>query len=171
MSLWGSGGTSATCDYDNFFIWDTTGEHANSFLGPKQVITLRPNSDEPATDWVRNAGTADWDMIDDAAPDADGTFLAATADGNVSEFGLTDLPAGRTGIVAVMPLITARNTGLPRRLRASLLSGAAVADGAEHVIPGSYVGKWDPHYLDPATGLPWTEAGVNAARLRLARTG
>jgi len=157
--------------WDDVFAWDTAGSLVNDFIGPQRVYTRLPDADTAESDWTRNTGSTDFSTIDQAAPDGDTTYIAAATVGDISEFGLTGLPAEVSVVTALYaaPMSRKEDAGAAN-LRASLVSGASVAAGADRPITEAYT-YWDDVFeTDPATGAPWTPAAANAALLRLEKT-
>jgi len=164
-------------DVDDLYWWNDEGSFNNDFLGDRVVALLKPNQDTAESDWTRNAGSNDYEAIDDAAPDDDTTYVEATAPGDVSEYGLETLPSEVVTVTAVMTYAWAKKTdsGLGT-IRTSLVSSdigsplaPAVAAGEDHAIGENYGYHLDIFETDPATGALWTPSALNAALARLSR--
>lgn len=171
------GAANKTVYFDDLVVWDTTGAANNDFLGDVRVHTLKPDSDQAAADWAPNTGTG-WAALDDSSPDDDTTHVEAADPGDVSEYGLEDLPGGVSQIIGVMTLSRLKKSDSGDcQVQVSVLSddvgsppAPAEANGADRAITPAYTYWADMHEVDPATGAPWLAAAVDGARLRLDRT-
>jgi hypothetical protein len=151
---------------DDVIVWDKTGTQANDFLGPVGLWVLLPDADTAAADWVVNGAASGNAALSEVPPDGDTSYIESTVVGDISEFDCAALPVGTIQIAAVIPVALMRSAeAAPVRL--SVVSGVDVAPGADRYLTTDYAYHFDPIHLDPATGAPWTEAAVNAARLRL----
>ena len=158
-------------DLDDVFAWDTLGADNNDFIGDHQVLTLWPNGDTAQTDWTRNAGATDYQAIDEADPDDDTTYVAATAAAQVSEYALDDLPATVSAIAAVQLTGRMKKTDAgAAKVQQSLVSGVSEFNGADRNITTAYTYWPDISEQDPATGAPWTRTALNAALYKIERT-
>lgn len=174
----GSADTGVDVDFADVHGWDESGSVNNTFLGDVVWYRLNPTSDTAETDWVRNAGANDFDAIDDTTPDGDTTYIEAGTAGDVSDFGMSNLPGTASAIIAVVTQPMARKTDAGAgSLQVTLLSSnigsppaPAESDGDDRPITTAYTYYPDIHEVDPATGVAWTPSAVNAMQLRLTRT-
>ena len=156
---------------DDIVAWDGNGAINNDFLGVTSVFTVFPDADTAQSDWVRNTGSNDYEMINDPAPDDDVTYLTAGSAGDRSEFGIADLPA-EVGTISGVYIPSRARLDEPGsgEMRVSMLSGVAVADGASKPVSTSYAYSGDVFETDPNTGSAWTRASFNASQLRIEKT-
>jgi len=168
----GGGGSGAgNCDFDDWFTWDDQGAQNNDFIGDKRVLFQALDGDTAATDWVRSGGSNDFDMIKEAAPDDDTTYISAANLNDISEFSIADLAGGASGIAAIMLFARMKKTDAgAANVQMSILSGASVGAGADRAITTGYAYYKDISELDPATSAAWAAAGFNAALKRIERT-
>lgn len=165
-------------DWDDVFAWDTSGSQNNDFLGDQQVLTLFPNQDTAQADWTQNTGATEVSAIDEADPDDDTTYVAATAAAQVSEYELDDLPATVSAISAIQLTGRMKKTDAgTARVQQSLVSSAvgsppapAEFNGSDRNITTEYTYWPDISETDPATGAPWARAAVNSAKYKIERT-
>lgn len=164
-------GTYGIFYVDDVFAWDDNGTLNNDFIGPMRVETIFPVADTAATDWVRNTGASDFAALDDVPPDADTTYLAGAGLGDISEFVLDTLPPETALIAGVfIPIMAKLEAAGLGNVQVSLVSGADVSAGPDQVLTTAYA-YWDSiHETDPATDLPWTKAGLEAALVRIEKT-
>ncbi|MFN3576071.1 MAG: hypothetical protein ACK4TJ_03695 [Tabrizicola sp.] len=160
-----SGQVHAGVCLDDLIVWDKTGGQFNDFPGPKGVYALLPNADTVVADWSVVGAAAGHAAISEVGPDDDASYILSGGAGDVSEFGLQDLPPGVGLVSAVVPVSLMRSPEAAQA-RVDVVSGASVATGTARFLPTAYDYWQEPVYLDPDTGAPWTRAGVNAARLR-----
>nr|WP_295378346.1 hypothetical protein [Pseudoxanthomonas sp.] len=157
--------------FDDVFAWDTSGTENNDFLGDRRVRTLFPDGNTASAGWTAVGAATGYECIDEAVPDEETTYIeAAGGTTPTSEFTLTDLPS--VGAIAAVEVVTRSrktNAGVAN-LQTSMVSGASVDVGADRPLTEVYTYRSDVSELDPATGVPWTQAAVNAAKLRIART-
>lgn len=168
-------GSMLTMDMADLYICNEAGSHNNDFLGDTQWLDIVPTADTAATDWTRNTGSNDYDAIDDTTPDGDTTYISATVAGQISRFGLGDLPATISTVVAVVSKVMARKTdagtaNLEVSLRSTLGSPDVDVSGADRPITEVYTYYRDIFETDPATGVAWTPAGVNAMQLAVEKS-
>lgn len=164
---------SAVVDVSDFMWWDTTntdGAGNNTFLGEVQWIAKLPTADTATTDWVRNTGSNDFDMIKDATPDDDTTYISAANVSDASIFAQADLPGTVSEVIAVLHRTLSRKTdpGISS-LKQSAVSGVSVADGATYALSETWTYYTDAFGVDPATGVRWTPSGFNASQKKFTK--
>lgn len=162
---------------DDLFVWDSTGTTCNDWMGIKAVYTYFPNADTATADWSITGTTQGFDAIDDGTPDADTTYIAATAVNQTSNFELPTVLSTLTGIRAVSTHTTMRQASAgSSELQVSLLSGVTYAAGTSRVppFPGAtsttYTAYQDHFYTDPGGAGALTPTLVSAMQVRLKRT-
>lgn len=163
------GANSPRVCYDDFYVWDETGTQNNDFIGDRRVITLLPNANEATQEMTVTGAANAYTAIQSA--DGDTSYITASDSVPVtSEFALEDPGAtvGAINAVQVVTLMRKIEAG-PANVQASLLSGSDASAGTNHSITDSYAYYADIHNTDPATGAPWSNSGLAAARLRLRR--
>jgi len=168
-------GSMSNIDMADLYICDDSGSHNNDFLGDTQWLDILPNVDTAASDWTRNTGSNDYDCIDDTTPDGDSTYIGADTAAQISRFGLGDLPATISTVVAVVTKVMARKTdagtaNLEVSLRSTLGSPDTDVSGADRPITEVYTYYRDTFETDPATGVPWTPSSVNAMQLAVEKS-
>lgn len=193
LSLTGTGGIpSETFSYDEqdrmvrttgtawgtfVYTYDSVGNRACLGVGGCPVDDVpRPTAAGASAQWTKSTGcTANWDCVDDVAPDGDATRVYALAAGN----GLLDLyqvsDLTQTGAinsvtvtaVAAMTWSSQCDPGCYGALKLRIYTnGAHFASDTKYVDVGwqtvSYA--WT---TNPATEQPWTQADVNALQAGL----
>jgi hypothetical protein len=161
-----------TTYYDDIWVDDA------QFHGNCRIRTFYPDSDGTYSQWIRNTGSNDFEMVDERPPDGDTTYIYSVTKGHKSSFGITtgafNEPA--KGMQMIHRLRTP-DTGA-RRVKLFVRSGAA-----DHFAPVSKVispsNVWYGHNQlrnglwlnDPADDNPWTQAKLEAAEFGVQLVG
>lgn len=165
------GGATGTWYYDDIVVWDDTTARNNNFLGSQRVHTIFPTSDTVQADWSIVGAASGYEAIDDAAPDDDSTYIASDTAGEISEFGLGTLPPETDLIAGVyIPVLAKLEDAGTGNIQVSLVSGVDTSLGPDQVLTTSYTYWGGQHPVDPATNLPWTKSGIEAALLKVEKT-
>ena len=162
---------------DDHYIWDDQGSFNTDFVGDIKLFRIDPNADTAQTDWTRNAGSNDFEAIDDDAPDDATTYLQATSPAQESEFQLENTPATADSILFLATYVYGLKTDAGN---ASVRVGMASANigspsapatvyGTEHTITEAWTYYEDIFESDPATGSAWTPDAVDDSRILLNR--
>jgi hypothetical protein len=151
-------GTSITYDLDDFILG--TGETVD--WGPQEVNTLPADSDM-AVAWTRSGGANNFGNVDDLPFTIDADYNFSSTVGQKDCFGYRDLPHVPDSILAVQLMTVARKEeSAVRRFREFLRIAGTDYPGIEHNLAESY-GRWTSTWLlNPATGVAWTAAELNA---------
>lgn len=164
-------GSSLIYYIDDVVTWNDDGLSNNTFLGQQRVQTLLVDGDTAAADWTKVGAVTGFDCIDNVPPDGDTSYLSGGTLNAVSEFTLPDLPPETSAIVGVyVPMMARLDDAGTGSAQASLVSGAAVSLGPDQPLTTAYTYWGGVHQLDPATALPWSKAGLEAAKLRIKKT-
>ena len=156
---------------DDIFAWDDTGSYNNTFIGDRRVITLFPDSNTATADWTAVGAATGYECIDEANPNDDTDYISSATVGNVSQFGLQNLPAGISIVSAVVMVERARKTEAgTANTKVSVVSGASAAAGADKPLTEIYTYRQDVFATNPATAAPFTAAEVNALQFKVERT-
>jgi hypothetical protein len=169
----GSHATSGTVSFafDDIIPWDDTGTRNKDFLGPQRVQTLFPNGNTALAEWATVGAASGYEAINKTTPDGDTTYIGSDVIGQTSEFTLPTLPPETAAIAGVyIPAMGKLEDAGAGNIQVSLVSGAAVASGPDIPLTTAYTYWGSVLPLDPATGLPWTKAGLEAAKVRIKKT-
>ena len=162
-------------DFDDFFIWDTTGTYNNDFLGDQFVSVLAPNADTAAADWTALSGSG-FENIDNADPDSDSTYIYAGAPGSpaelTSEFDMSNLATSSGPVAAVMVLNRVRkdDTSVSPQFQAGIVQGGSTSKTLTEAVTPMETNFWHIFETDPSSGIPFTASDVNSLKLQLNRT-
>lgn len=156
---------------DDIVVWNDDGDANNDFIGPASVETIFPVADTAVADFTPVGDSDGFDCIDNVPPDGDTTYIAGANEGDVSEFELGTLPPETEIIKAVyIPFLGKLEDAGIGNAQVSLVSGADVSLGPDTVLTTAYTYWGGIHDVDPATGLEWTKAGLEAALVRVEKT-
>lgn len=156
-------------DFDDFYVLDDTGTELNARLGDVRVEYIANQTDAVAIGtnqgWTPSTGTDHGALVDESTPDDDSTYISATTAGLRDSFNYPaiSISAGTIHAVIVAPCARKDDSGL-KELSTVVRSGGSNYDGtAQSVSTETY--KYYPqiYAVNPATGVAFTVAGVNAA--------
>ena len=163
--------------YDDVYVWDSTGSYCNDWVGNKGVYTYYPDADTATAEWSITGVTQGFDAINDSTPDADTTYISATAVTQTSNFEIPTVLSTLTGIKAVTLQTSMRQDSAGvSEVQASLLSGVTYATGTSRVAPypgatsSTYTAYQDHFYQDPGGAGDLTPTLISAMQVRLKRT-
>ncbi|QQR68377.1 MAG: hypothetical protein IPI58_05845 [Alphaproteobacteria bacterium] len=157
-------GRSGKIAFDDLYICDGTGAANNAYLGDCRVDALLPTGPGTYAEWTPQGVAANWDNVNDAAPDSDATYNHAAAIGARDSYALADLPAVAGPVFGLQLSLCARKDDAGSRMMRGLLrSGGADDEGAAILAPGTdyrfHRQIWE---TNPATGTAWTQGQINA---------
>jgi hypothetical protein len=155
---------------DDLFAWDTSGSFNNDFLGDKKVHTIMPNGDTATADWALSTGSLGYAVIDEIPPNGDTDYLYSVTSGAESAFDLEAMPSNTGAVNGLQVYRATKKTDAGTcDVRTEIVSGASTATGATQPATTAYQYYTDIFETDPATGVLWTKAGVDAAKVKLNR--
>jgi hypothetical protein len=156
VALYMRGAQNAGVFYvDDIYINDVSGSVNTGYLGELSVIELLPTSDGTFTDWTLSTGSDGWDILDDV-PVTDSYIEAGTV-GDISSFGVADLPVPALEIFAVSTEFRGQKSASgSSEVRMNIVNGASKTNGTVHALSeATDVSYQNIIELDPVTGLPW----------------
>jgi hypothetical protein len=166
-------GTASRDEYiKDFVVWNSTGTYNNDFLGTVSVVSLTPASDVAPLNWTPSSGTTGFNLVNASPPNDSVNFIKAPFPlPGPASFALTSLPVNVTTVRGIITQVRARKEdGGDGSLQSALVSGESSSLGANRPITTAATYYEDVFEVDPATSVPWTPAGTNAAKLKLNRT-
>lgn len=136
---------------------DTPGESA--------ALVLTPSADV-AVDFTRLSGAANFEMVDEQQVDSESTYNSSTTVGHRDIFELQNFTTTPDEVKGLFVSIAARKTDSATRRLEYFFEIGGVEYSIETVfLGGNYQFFEKVVELNPATGLPWTVAQVNATRI------
>ena len=158
--------------FDDIYICDDSGALNNDFLGDIQVETIMPNAVGSSSQWTPLGGGNNYLEVDEAQPDDDTSYVSDSTVGNKDTYGMGDLVVTTGTIKGIQVGLYARKDSAGTRQIAPVVrSGATEQDGASWAIGASYGLNLQAFETDPATGVAWTIAGINAMEAGVKVTG
>lgn len=163
VSVWSIRGVNYLID--DVILHNDQGEAPTNFIGDVRIALLMPNADGDASDSTPSSGTR-WDAVNELVPDGDSSYVQATTPGATDLYQFENFPVPPESIVAVAVTLAAKATGTTnRQVRVKAKAGGVEADSPSMTItPGTYRDIQFAFAANPATGLPWTAAELDAAQ-------
>ena len=155
---------AGTADYDDLYVLDGSGAAPwNTFLGDCRVDVRRPIAAGATTGWTPLAG-ANWQAVDDAAPDDDATYTAATAVGLTDTFVVEDAPVAGVPVYGVQVNVTMKKTDSGTCSVAPVIRHGGTDQIGAAIAPGTaYANGRAVYATNPGTSTAWTTTEFNAA--------
>ena len=145
------------------FIMDTSGSTNNAFLTePWRVDALFPSADGTYLEWTPSTGSTHFDLADEATPNTT-DYNSSNTTNQRDTYAIANLSALSTTIYAIQ-LCSAMAASAAGAVSAA---GMIRSSGSDAVGTGTALSTTQAYLLDrwetdPATGIAWTESGVNA---------
>jgi hypothetical protein len=151
---------------DDFILNDITGSDMNSWPGGLRIGTLVVNADDGTNQWTPSTAVAHYSTVDEVPPSAVDYLQTNTVD-QVERFGMTDCPVNALVIKGFKIVLQARkdSDASPSTIATGLTIGGVDYYGTPMVLPINSCGVVTQFATSPATGLPFTPAELNAAKL------
>lgn len=158
---------NVTGSWDDVYILDGTGGAPNNtFWGDTIATALLPAANGSNTAWSYAGGSSAWASVADNPPDGDTSYIFDSNPGDISTFPLSALGSSPPGIHAVQVTHSSRmDVAGAHSVAPEVRSGGTNYPGTAVTLTTSYamyVSQWP---TDPATGLPWTSAGIAAVEV------
>jgi hypothetical protein len=168
----GAGGSGPAMYVKDFVVWDANGAANNDFLGLTRVVNLMPNADDTAGGWVLNGGATDFGILDNNPPlDATEYISADDTPPAAVIVAMENLPSDVTAVKGLVSFARAKKSdGGNGTLQVNIKSAASTDSGEDRQITAFYSYWRDVSETDPATGVAWTKAGVDALKIEIDRT-
>ena len=144
-------------DIDDHYVYNA------GYAGEINIQTVFPTGAGNSTQFTPSTGS-NWQNVDDSVPDDDSTYNASGTAGHRDLFATGDVPSTSGSILAVVANGYARKDDAgTREIKLTTRVSGTNYDGASEPITSGYAyyrKQWD---TDPATGLAWVRADLNAA--------
>lgn len=151
-----------TMSVDDFWLDDSTDR------GAMRCGTMIPNGNGDTSQWVGSDGnsTDNYLLVDEVTANGDTDYLKSATVGEVDLVNLGSV-ASAASYVGVQPYSTGRqDDAIARKYKGLVKSGGTEYEQGEHTVTTTYVAFPEtPLMNDPDTGVPWTEAGLNALQI------
>lgn len=137
-------------------------QNEDETLGESRIQLLQPLADEEIT-WTPEPAGPNYQNVDDASTDGDGTYNYTNVVGNRDWFSVTAISVNPTAIHAISVVMASKKVDSGTRVvAASLRSGSSVEDSEDHTQTSDYTWSRDIFLTDPNGDVPWTKDSVNA---------
>lgn len=154
----------ATTLVDDFYLFDGTGSTNNNFVGDVAIGCYFPDGAGDLTQWTPSTGN-NYQCVDDASQNGDTDYVSSASAGNYDLYTFGNISGAAVSIYGVQRTLVARKDDAgTRTLKPSYKGGGVVYDGTGVNITTSYLCYSDTLETDPATGVAWTNSGLNAAQ-------
>lgn len=169
-------GGAATCDYiyiygrgvatvaPSYDYFDDLVIGYGGLLGPCRCYDMIPDGDTATVQFTPSTGTAHYAMVNET-PASDANYNYTAANGMTDLLTLSDLNLAGMSIIAVAPWVRAlQSEGSGDSITVGVDSGG-IESTATYPLNDS--AQYFHHMLnvDPASSLPWSQAGINALKL------
>jgi hypothetical protein len=153
---------TAVTTVDNFYVCDGTGNINNDFLGPKKVVTIRPNGDS-SSNWAVSTGGSNYTEIDEEVSDEDTTYIETDTSGDKALFDYEGIASGT--INGLMVTTEARFSGTQGYgLKHVIDSNSNELVSSNMVAGEGYVSLTEVFEQDHDASANWTQSTINAAK-------
>jgi len=164
-------GGALTLDFDDLYVCDRSGSAPwNDFLGDCRVDARLPTAAGATTGWTPLAG-ANWDAVNDAAPDDDTTYTSTSTLNATDTFVTQDAPVVGATIFGVQQCLNLKKMDAGTCTVAPVIRHSGIDYPGAAIAPGTtYAYGLAVAATNPGTGAAWTEADFNAAEFGYKRT-
>ena len=139
-----------------------------TFMGDIRVTALFPTGAGSHADFTRGGSDsgANWSQVDEVAPNSDTDLNNSVAVGDIDSFAMGDLGQTAATILGVQTNLWARKTDAGvRSLALFEKSGTTETAGTGVPLTASYTYQRAIAEVNPATGIPYTLAEINALEI------
>lgn len=159
-----SDSTNSDVYFDNFWVFNTSGSHSNTWPNGNMVVqALYPSSDGTYTDWTPNSGSNHYSRVNEAQADDDTTYVSTTTVGNKDTYHYTSLTGVISQVHSVMTTAVYKKDNVsPKSMHILTKSGSTLAESSDILPTTSYNSTSIQYNDDPNTSAQWTTSNVNA---------
>jgi hypothetical protein len=163
----GGDGYFAATPIDDIWVFDTTGSHSNTFpVGDMVVQSLLPTADGTYQQWTPDSGSDHYSRVNEAIPDGDTSYVAATTAGYEDSYPVSSLTGIISQVHAVKTVCVARKDDVPPKLLRTLLKSGTTVSESSDLAPTTVYQEFSSIFNDdPNTSAQWTEGAVNDVEL------
>jgi len=149
---------TTTVYYDDIWV-------ADDFIGDRRVDSHKPIEDGANQDGTPSSAGDHFAMVDEMPePDDDTSYVTLAAASDRESYGMEDFKNSGSAIDAVMIVLDAKKvTSGAATIGALMRQGVTNYDGPGVGLATDYTRIKVVSPIDPATGVAWTESGLNAA--------
>jgi hypothetical protein len=160
---------AGTMDHDDIYVLDGTGSAPyNTFLGDCRVDGRRGTAPGATTGWTPSTG-ANWQNVDDTAPDDDTTYNSAASTGLTDTFVTEDAPVAGATIYGIQHNISMKKSDAGICTIAPVIRHSGVDNAGSSMSPGTSYAYGLQIATEIAPGVAITESNFNAAEFGYTR--
>lgn len=162
LGISGSGANSG-CDFDDFYVCDTSGSTNNNFLGDVRVEALLPTGAGNSAQFTPSAGS-NYQNVDETAPNDDTDYNSSSTAGQIDLFAFGNLTATSGSVLGAQYLVRARKDDAgTRTVRPKVRISSTNYDGTSVNVTSAYAYIREVAEVSPATASAWTISEINGA--------
>jgi hypothetical protein len=165
------GSQTVEFDYDDLYVCDGSGAAPwNTFLGDVRVDVRRPTGAGATTQFTPSAG-ANWQCVDDAAPNDDTDSTTSATTNHVDTFTVENAPVAGATIYGIQHCLNLKKSDAGPCTVAPVIRHSGTDYAGAPLSPGtSYTYGLQIAQTNPGTSAQWTEADFNAAEFGYKKT-
>jgi hypothetical protein len=170
LGYFGAGAGRATeWNIDDLYVCDGSGSAPhNTFLGDCRVDPRRGTAPGATTGWTPSTG-ANWQNVDDTAPDDDTTYNSAASTGLTDTFVTEDAPVVGATIYGIQHNISMKKSDAGICTVAPVIRHSGVDNAGAALSPGTSYAYGLQIATEIAPGVAITESNFNAAEFGYTR--
>jgi hypothetical protein len=150
--------------YDDVYALDSTGTTNNTFLGDTKIQTLVPVGDGNYSMLTGSDGNsvANWQLVDEL-PFSTADYVQSQTPNDKDSYSMSNLATGTTQVFAIQSnIVGEKDDAGYAQGRSFVRVGATDYTGPTITFSNSFQNYRSLQEINPATGLAWTPADVNA---------
>lgn len=148
---------------DDIYICDGTTTNNNDFLGDCVAQSLLPTGVGALTNFALTGAPTNWQAVSENPPNDDISYVSSAVVGTTDTYKFASLAAAAGSIKGIQFVLDARKDDAGTRTLAGITRQAATNYAGPNKNPGNtYAFLQNVVELNPATGLAWSVADVNA---------
>jgi hypothetical protein len=140
----------------------------DAFYGGIKVLVTLPNGDGASTQWARTGGTVagNYTAVNEASPDDSTSYVSSPNVGDLDLYDFANLPDPSIAVKALQVWTRHERDDVVTRKAKMIVRSAGTNYPQGEFTTAQNVWQDDVQVLptDPATGVAWTGAGVDAAQ-------
>jgi hypothetical protein len=151
---------------DDLLCFSGSGVPPNTWIGDVRALCLMPSADTAQKQFTVFPSGTNAGAVDEALANGDTDYVFDSTVGDSDLYDVTDLPTTPASVIGVVSKIYIKKSDAGARSGQVLLSsGGTQVAGTDTVLSTTYVYLARVDAVDPATGVAWTPAAVNALKL------
>jgi hypothetical protein len=151
---------------DDVLMYSASGAAPNDWVGDVRAVCLMPTADTAQKQFAVFPSGTNAGAVDEALANSDTDYVFDSVVGDEDLYDLADLPTTPAAILGVVSKVFVKKSDAGARSgQLRLLSAGTEVAGTDTVLGTTYTYLARVDAVDPATGIAWTPAAVNALKL------